>query len=119
MMSDSFKHDLKGVKSATTLNDLVHGADKYTILQMMSTSFYLPTDILASSKVTVLKVVVISGEEFAAKYQDQPRVHTDIDSRILEKACWVGVSTRWLNIQPQHVFHVCKLWYGEPPKGAK
>lgn len=119
MMSDSFKHDLKGVKSATLLSDLVVAPDKNTVLWMMKTSFYLPTDILSSSKVTVLKVKVITGKEFELNYLFGQNIHCDIDPSIICKARWVGVSTRWFNYHTQEVFHVCKLWYGEPPKGAK
>jgi len=118
-MSESFKHDLKGVKSSTSLHDLIKDADSQTVKYMLMSSFYLPTDILQSAQVKVLPVRVITGEEFKLHYFNKYNTRCDLFPEVLCKARYVGVSVRWLVGDAKNVYTVCKLWYGLPPKGVK
>lgn len=113
--------DLKGVKSSTLMSDLFYEESNRVVVMLMKTSFYLPVDLLNSSRVTVLPVEVITGEEFYRKYYgiQRPSVHCDVSPDLMCLARYVGVSIRWFENNTHEPFTVCKIWYGQPPKKGK
>lgn len=84
-------------------------------LEFISTSFFLPREVLHSNHWIIEPIKVISGEEWQETKEEVlkvARVHYDPDSaKIIAAAKHLGVSVR-RHIATGDVFVVIKLWYG-------
>lgn len=112
--------DLRGIKSSNTTSDLFTPYSDMTV-DLMMTSFWLPTDVITNQEWTVMPVKVITGKEFhrfmaSSRAGGFANIHCDVDEDLVAAAHYVGISIRYNKKERATCFLIAKVWYGVPKK---
>jgi hypothetical protein len=86
---------------------------------LISSSFFLPMDVLRDKQFKISPIVCLSVEDFAIFYDiaiDNPSLETHCDCKyeLLAFAKFIGISAR-KNLATGQINLVFKLWYGNKP----
>lgn len=104
-------------RDSSSIMEAVHSPAQ--VDEFMKTSFYLPVDILKDERWQVMRMEVITGEEFRLSHvlYNPGNLHCTESITLLDQARFVGVSNRW-NKAERRMYGVAKIWYGRLPKGG-
>jgi hypothetical protein len=84
---------------------------------LISSSFFLPKEVLARNDLRVSQIACLTLEDFANFYEqiiDMPQLefYSDCKYQLLAYAKLIGVSAR-KNLHTGKLHILCKIWYGE------